>query len=213
MRSKKRVRRLMAGSMGEPVNLYAFAAVLFFVGVVFGAIVVNALSDEQKTQLFQDLHGFLVNLGNRRETVPHGQIVWYAVTMNLKTIGLIWILGLSIIGLPFIVFLIFLKGFVIGFSVGFLVDQFAWKGIWLAAAAILPQNLLVVPALMAAGVAGISFSLMLVRSRFGSRNLSVYPTFLAYSIRIAGLAVVLVGAALVEGSISSRLMEWVASRL
>ena len=43
---------------------------------------------------------------------------------QLKYIGFIWILGISIIGLPLIFILLFVKGVVVGFTVGF--SKSAW---------------------------------------------------------------------------------------
>ena len=43
---------------------------------------------------------------------------------QLKYIGFIWILGISIIGLPLIFILLFAKGVVVGFTVGF--SKSAW---------------------------------------------------------------------------------------
>ncbi|MFP3381015.1 stage II sporulation protein M, partial [Bacillus sp. SIMBA_069] len=76
-----------------------------------------------------------------------------------KTVAIMWVLGLSIIGLPMILLMLFLKGVVVGFTVGFLVNQLQWQGVTFAMMGILPQNLLVVPALFIVGVSGISFSL------------------------------------------------------
>ncbi|WP_279401536.1 stage II sporulation protein M [Piscibacillus salipiscarius] len=42
--------------------------------------------------------------------------------------------------------LLFLKGIVIGFTVGFLVNQLSWKGFLLSITSVAPQNLLIVPA-------------------------------------------------------------------
>lgn len=195
----------------EHARLFVFTIVLFIVGVVFGAIVVNALADGQKTDLFNYLRGFFA-LVNDNHLADSAYVTWHSIATNIKLLGLIWILGLSIIGLPVIVVLLFLKGFTIGFTVGFLVDNFASKGLMFAILAVLPQNIIIVPSLLVAGVAGIAFSLMLVRSRF-TQNMPLYQKFLAYTLLILFLGVFLVLASFIEGYISPFLMKIITPHL
>lgn len=195
----------------EHAKLFVFTIVLFIVGVVFGAIVVNALADGQKTDLFNYLKGFFA-LVNDNHLADSAYVTWHSIATNIKLLGLIWILGLSIIGLPVIVVLLFLKGFTIGFTVGFLVDNFASKGLMFAILAVLPQNIIIVPSLLIAGVAGIAFSLMLVRSRF-TQNMPLYQKFLAYTLLILTLGVCLVLASFIEGYVSPFLMKIITPHL
>ncbi|WP_018131889.1 stage II sporulation protein M [Effusibacillus pohliae] len=204
--------KLAAGRYAqEHAKLFVYTIILFIVGVIFGAIVVNALADGQKADLFNYLKGFF-GLVNDNHIPNAAYVTWHSVATNLKMLGLIWILGLSIIGLPLIVVLVFLKGFMIGFTIGFLVDAFKSKGLLFAVLAVLPQNLIIVPCLIIAGVAGIAFSLMLLRSRF-SQNMPLYPRFLSYTALILMLGGCLVIASFVEGYISPFLMKMITPHL
>lgn len=202
-------------------SLFVFTTVLFFIGILFGAIVVGALSEDQATSLSNALHSFFKALDLDATGTSASEITWHSVASFLKTTGLMWILGLSIIGLPVIVILIFMKGFVIGFTVGVIVSQFHAKGVLFALAAILPQNLIYVPALIICGVAGVSFSLGLVRSRFTHnpqpRTVSggsvLYRSFLSYTGLVTCIAVAMIVAAFVEGYISPALMRAVIPQL
>ncbi|PWK14518.1 stage II sporulation protein M [Tumebacillus permanentifrigoris] len=201
-------------------SLFVFTTVLFFIGILFGAIVVSALSADQATSLHDALHGFFKALNLDETGTTPSEITWHSVASFLKTTGLMWILGLSIIGLPVIVILIFMKGFVIGFTVGVIVSQFQAKGVLFALAAILPQNLIYVPALIICGVAGISFSLSLVRSRFSNSQprtvgggSMLYRSFLSYTGLVTCIAVAMILAAFVEGYVSPALMRAVIPQL
>jgi stage II sporulation protein M len=202
----------------DHTSLFVFVTVLFVMGVIFGAIVVGALDDSQSASLNDGLSKFFQALNIQEKGTSPSEITWHTMAGFLKTVGLLWILGLSIIGLPIIVIMIFVKGFVIGFAVGVIVGQFKAKGILFALAAILPQNLIYVPALLVCGVAGISFSLMLVRSRFGNQQRfgqgnSLYRHFLSYTGLVAVVAVAMVTAAFVEGYLSPVLMKAVVPPL
>jgi stage II sporulation protein M len=205
----------------DHMSLYVFTSVLFMIGVLFGAIVVGALADDQALSLNNALNGFFKALIIQDTGTTPTEITWHSAAGFLKTAGMLWILGLSIIGLPVIVILIFVKGFMVGFTVGVVVSQFKAQGILFAMAALLPQNLIYVPALIVCGVAGISFSLMLVRSRFGHQTAAprhtagtmLYRKFLSYTGLVAVVAVVMVLAAFVEGYLSPVLMRAVIPSL
>ena len=193
-------------------HLYVFTTVLFVVGIVFGSVVVAILDDVQRHSLLLQLQNFVTAL-NGNHVAPPATVTWDRIASNIKLIGIIWILGLSIIGLPVIIIILFLKGFVVGFTVGFLVEQWATKGLLFAIAAVLPQNILLIPAFVFASVAGIAFSLKLVQSRFYQRGGSLYHHFLSYSGLTLLVAVVIVVAAFIEGYVSPIIMHWITPHL
>ena len=91
----------------DQTMLYVFVGVLFLVGVLFGALMVNALSLEQQQEMARYLNHFFVNVQDGGESMSQSSY-WSIAALHLKWIGLIWILGLSVIGLPGILILDFL---------------------------------------------------------------------------------------------------------
>ncbi|MGE5701456.1 MAG: stage II sporulation protein M [Clostridia bacterium] len=192
----------------EHQTLYVFTIVLFAMGVVFGAILVNSLSLTQKQELLRFLEYFFANLNQSGLTDPKLYFL-QSFAYYLKTVGIMWILGLSIIGLPMILLLLFLKGIVVGFTVGFLVNQMNGQGIWYSIAGVLPQNMLVVPALIMIGVGGISFSIRLIKTRLLSKRDLILPHFVSYSVLVVAMFCVLTLAALFETFVSPVLIQYV----
>jgi stage II sporulation protein M len=118
-----------------------------------------------------------------------------------------WILGLSVVGIPVMLVYLFFKGLVTGFTVGFLLSQLSWEGFWFATAAVIPINIIVIPVLLVLSVAGIQFSITLVRNRFIHNRGPIYPQFVRYSILASALTVCLVIVAAMEAYISPSLMK------
>lgn len=197
--------------MESHLTLYVFTTVLFIMGVVFGSIIVGALTVEQR----QDLLGYLNHFFNglQQDTIADSRAALvHAAGHHLKYIGVMWLLGLSIVGAPLILILIFLKGLVIGFTVGFFVRELSWNGLGFALLAVFPQNLLIVPALIIVAVSSIGFSLLLLRNRFIQRRGTIYPQFISYSFLVVVMACVLVAASFFEAFISPELMRSVVTR-
>src|SRR5699024_5900145 len=96
------------------VTLYTFSLILFLTGIIFGALTVNNMSFIQKQDLFFYLEQFFEQLHN--ETfIARKDILVQSVFYHAKYLALFFILGLTIIGLPLIWLLLFIKGLVIGF--------------------------------------------------------------------------------------------------
>ncbi|MFC7681951.1 stage II sporulation protein M [Paenibacillus sp. GCM10028914] len=199
-------------SFKEQMPLYVFVAVLFLVGVLFGALMVNALSLEQQQDLSSYLdHFFLtVHEGDGEAGATFGSVA----ALHLKWIGLIWILGLSVIGLPGILILDFLKGVLVGFTVGYLVGQYSWKGLLFALVSIAPQNMIVIPVLMISSVAAITFSLYIIKNRLLAQHSgSVMKPFTSYVGLTFVMILLMLGISTFETWITPSMMRWVAPML
>jgi len=198
--------------MKENLPLFIFVAVLFVIGVVFGAVMVNALSLEQKQEMSRYLGSFFHELNDGGD-FDSRQSFLQAFGMHMKWILLIWLFGLSIIGLPLILVLDFLKGVLIGFTVGYLVGQMSWKGMLFALVSVAPQNLIVIPTILFCSVAAMAFSIFVIKHRFMSRNGSMYQPFMRYTTITLLMGAFLLGAAFWEGYISQLMMKWVTPML
>lgn len=198
--------------MKESLSLYLFVSVIFITGVVFGAVMVNALSLEQKQEIMRYLGNFFasVDQGGFMEANASFQ---QSFSMHIKWILIIWVLGMSVIGLPLIWVLDFLKGVLIGFTVGYLVGQLSWKGLLFALVSVVPQNLIIIPLLLICSVAAMAFSIHMVKHRFMTRKGEFYEPFMRYSATILISGVLLSGIALFEAHISPIMMKWVTPML
>lgn len=176
---------------------------LFLVGIVFGALAVQTLSGPQREDLSTYLQNFYTTLPQELAVVNRQQIARQGMADNiLKTTGLMWLLGLTVIGAPFILGVIFLRGFVIGFTVGFIVEELIYRGVALAIASIFPHHILSVPAIILAGVATISFSTAAGKTLLGVSEDSIYNHFLTCSLLTLISAGLLGLAAFVEAYIT-----------
>jgi len=182
--------------------------VLFLMGIIFGAIMVNSLSDHQKEDLFYYLNQFFGQV-EEGAMVSSQDLLKLSFLHNLKFAGLIWILGVSIIGLPLIFVLLFIKGIVVGFSVGFFVNQMGWHGLLLAFGSLLPQNLFIIPAFIFVAACSVSLSIKLIRKIFIRQTFSfqLVPVFSRYVLAYIATILVITIAASIEAYLTPALMK------
>ncbi|MEH7252250.1 stage II sporulation protein M [Neobacillus niacini] len=205
---KKRLYQTDAASyFREHSSIFLFIVILFLMGVIFGAIVVNSMSITQKEDLFYYLSQFFGQILNGK-VAENNDLFAQSFLHNSKFIGLIWILGISIIGLPVILILLFIKGLVVGFTVGFLVSQLGIKGFLLAFVSILPQNLIIIPVFIMMAALSVIFSLRMIKKQFFKKyGQPILPFFKNYIVTFI-IAVVLISAASgVEAYVSPWLMK------
>ena len=204
-------REMVAGYIEERLFIFLLVSLLFITGIVGGAFSVNGLRETQKVELTQYLYMFFQDF--KMETPPGmdfspaGKIIF----SHFKTIFFLFILGFSVIGTPVILFIIFTKGFILGFTVGFILQQLAGRGFLFAMTAVFPHHLLIVPTIIAAAVANIDFAGVLLKGRWGKNpSYSLTGEFMR-CLGINGAAFfVLLLAGLVEGVLSPFLIYWVA---
>lgn len=195
-------------------SLYIFISVLFAMGVMFGAVLVNALTLEQKQEMLEQVSSFFYTLTD--QSLDDGKVIFAkSFGMHIKWILLIWLLGLSVIGLPLIFVLDFLKGVLIGFTVGYLVGQFSWSGVVFSLVSVAPQNLIVIPVLLISSVTAAAFSIRLVKSRIlkNDNQAPILPSLIRFTAIIAAMCVLLAGISLYEGYVSPIFMRSVTPEL
>jgi stage II sporulation protein M len=176
-------------------------------GVIFGAIVVNSMSITQKEDLFYYLSQFFGQISNGK-VADNNDLFMQSFLHNSKFIGLMWILGISIIGLPVILILLFIKGMVVGFTVGFLVNQMGMKGFLLAFVSILPQNLITIPIFIMMAAFSVIFSMRMIKKQFMKKYAQpVLPYFKKYIFALLISIVFISAASGIEAFLSPWLMK------
>lgn len=173
-------------------RLLLFLLLLLAAGVIFGSLYAASLPQAEAQALyavFDKQEGLLAVTDSRR--------VFVAAFLNaLQLWVLLSLCGMSVIGILFAPLLLLVRGFVCGFSVSALLMLYGYKGLGAAAAGLLPQLLLVLPAMQLLCVGAI-------RQARGAAQLTDRALrrsrFFSYCVFCLVLLLVFVLAALYEG--------------
>ncbi len=201
------IKNQIADHFKENATIYVFMIILFLTGVIFGAIIVNSMEFNQKQDIFFYLERYIGQI-IAEESIENQTILKDSFLLHLKSLLLLFTLGLTIIGLPLVWILIFMKGLAVGFSVGFIVNQFGIKGLILSALSIAPQNLLMIPIYIIAGSLSMLFSLTLIGILFNQKvSLPIMQSFRKYVFMFSLLLSISFLAALLEAFIAHEAMQ------
>ncbi|MBX6377675.1 MAG: stage II sporulation protein M [Clostridia bacterium] len=159
-------RRGWWGPRGFPV--LPFLLVVLAAGVAAGSAAVQAVPSDTAAEVGRRLDVLYRSTG---PDVPPLAVLRRALAENLATAAAVWGLGLTAMGVPLAVAALFARGFALGFTVGFLIFQEGLGGVVLAAGAVLPVQILAVPAWLGLALACAGHAR---RRRAGGRGAAVY---------------------------------------
>ena len=151
--------------------------ILIFVSVVLGVLFPAFLVEDNKKMIHDSIDEFMVSIFKNEINCLSAFIS--SITNNFIVTILLWILGISIIGIPVIFFIVFFKGFLVGFSFSSIILTYGVQGFLKAIVYIIP-NLINLFATFLLSYYALTFSLMIYQSVFRKKNIHWQPIVKRY---------------------------------
>lgn len=164
--------------LSKHVHVWTFLAGVTLCGILFGGIVSGQLSETERLVLGNALEHLFVAIKGH-QLASGTQLFVQRFLDDTVVLGAIWLFGVSVIGIPFVVGALFLRGFTVGFAVGYTTLQFGWKGVVLAAVGIFLHQLVTLFTLFIAAISAIRFSQKILAQSLPISRLTVQ--FLQYT--------------------------------
>ncbi|MBQ2640117.1 MAG: stage II sporulation protein M [Bacilli bacterium] len=141
--------------------------IVIILSVTIGLLFPSLLSNSSKKLLISTLDNFFINIKNNNLNYTSSLIS--TLFSNILILSLIWIFGISIIGSVFIVIVLFIKSFILGFSISSILLSYKLNGLILSIIYVIPLilNLLIYFVLC---YYSIDFSIILFNYLFKKRN-------------------------------------------
>lgn len=121
-------------------KLFIFLFLLFIIGLLVGSLFTTILKDSDQTLVKDSLNNFLTSINKNQLKVETTFLP--ALFSQIVYVLSVWLLGVSILGLPIVIILYFSKAFTLGFSIGSLLYHYHTKGILLSIAYIFPHQII-----------------------------------------------------------------------
>ncbi|MGY0375240.1 stage II sporulation protein M [Clostridium sp. JNZ J1-5] len=148
--------------MHKNLILYMITLLFLCIGIVIGIYTVKYMGDVEKGELVNYLVDYSKSIDPN--SLNKKYVFLQAAKNNISIILIIWFLGLTMLGTPFILVADLIKGFTIGFTSGLVINGLGTKGILLNLLVVFPQNIIYIPCIIISSVFAMEFSLMLLRS-------------------------------------------------
>lgn len=125
---------------GRNKKILYFLLGLFIIGIGFGALLTVMMKVEDQTLVTDYLNQFFTQL--KGNDLNYGSAFVQSILSNTLFILGIWLLGVSVIGIPIMIFMYFSKAFILGFTIASMIQNFSWKGIVLSLFYTFPHQIL-----------------------------------------------------------------------
>ena len=149
----------------------SFVAALFFfvLGLSAGVFTELMMTSAEKEGMISYLDKYFF-LSNPKD-LAFMDIFMNSAGNNLGLLIIILLSGLTAIGFPVALAALVYKGMALGFSAALLIDSMNFKGVAIVFTSMIPQNLLIIPAMILAGVAALNIAFHTISNRrFGIKK-------------------------------------------
>lgn len=137
-----------------------FLGIIAVIAIIFGSLFSVMLNESDKNLTLEYINNFFENIKNNNLNyilaLKNGSI------SSLGFILIVWLLGVSIIGMPIVLFMYFSKFFVIGFSISSIIKGYGLKGCLLSFAYIFPHHIIYIIVYTILTVYSIKMSIKLI---------------------------------------------------
>ena len=195
-----KIREIIILHVRNNFNSYLIACIIFLVSVALGVVFINNISDMQT----QDLKDYLLT---KLKSVQTNEATYLKdlIIENSLLIILMWLLGLSMIGIIINYLIIIFKGFCLGYTAAAIALTLGtWKGISYIFASIVIQNLLFIPAIIIVTTSGMRFFKLVIQDR---RKENILLEGIRHTLISSGMLLVVILSAFLEIYQSGQLIK------
>lgn len=159
-------------------RINSFILVLFIIGFLTGAFFLTVINTDEKTLITTKITNFITNINNN--TLNSISIFKDNIITNYIFIFILWFLGLSIIGVFINIFLVYLRGFILGFTISSIILTYKAKGLLFNLIYIVPNELIKILLIILLGTYSVSLSISIVKELLKKKDNNLRRVFKRY---------------------------------
>lgn len=183
---------------------YIIVLLMFVIGIFLGVLFINNMNSEQNTEVSTYLTSFIDKFKNV-ENINNAEILRTSVLQNVILACILWFFGTTVIGLPVVFGIVLYRGFCLGYTVSASIMVLGLsKGIPFILIALLLQNIIFIPAIIAISVSGFKLYKSIVKDR---RKENIKLEILRHTIFSLVMLGFLVVSSIIEVFISTNLLK------
>lgn len=149
---------------------FIFFAVLVILGIIFGSLFITILNETDKEMVTTRITEFFAEVKSNNDTDVLSALK-NSLFSNVLSVIMIWLLGISIIGIPLIIVFIFIKTFIFGFSVGGIISVYNIKGIVLSIGYLFPHQFINITVLFILSLISFNLSINFLKNLLTKRTM------------------------------------------
>ena len=170
-------------------KLNLFVIFIVILGIISGSLFLMVLNDNDKSEVINEISTFMANINTNN--INNLNSFKNSLIEGMILIILSWILGMSIIGVIFNIFFIYMKSFIIGFSISSFILVYKYKGILSSLIYVIPSQLINILIILILGVYTLLFSKYLFKMIFFKDKTVNLGKFFKKYVLVFGICIIL----------------------
>ncbi len=200
-------KRWIFNHFRENFLIYFSVTVLFFIGIVIGSITIKVIEPEKTNNVMLFVNSLFKSIASSE--INNISVLKQSLIDNYKAIFMIWITSTIFVGLLLVPLVILFKGFALGFSVGFFVHEYGFKGFLFSILGIFSQNLFIIPGIISISAIGLAFSINSIKKKRNKlRKNRFISEFIDYSLLILLFSILIFVGCLIEAYLTPIFMKF-----
>lgn len=166
----KKISQRLKIIFAEKKGTFIFFIFMVILGIIFGSLFITILDKSDKELVSTQITNFFTNIKtNQNQDIA--ATLKNSLFTNIGSVLAIWILGISIIGIPLIILFIFIKSFIFGFSIGGIISVYNLKGILLSIGYLLPHQIINIITLFILSLISFNISVNFLKSLISKKQM------------------------------------------
>lgn len=194
-----RYKKLLANHFENGFSFYFLLLLIFIFGIIIGGILIKAIETNLEISVLKYISSYFYAISKGINN--NYEVLKISLIFNIIFIGFIYIIGLFNLGF-IIPIIVFIKGAILGFNVGYFVENFGWKGFLVSVFGVYPQYLIFIPCIISMGAIAMT---MTFKYKMSSRKRSLKLkrlNLLDYTVFILFFSILMLVASIYEGLVS-----------
>ena len=186
-------------------KIFIFLTVLLIIGFIAGTLYITILSNADKDLIRDTITNYFMQI--KKNKLNSVDLFRQATISNFIYVIGIWLLGISIIGLPIIIGLVFYKSFIMAFSITSIIFKYKFSGILLSFTYSFPYQLLNIIIISFISLYAIKVSLSIIKMMISKKTINFKRLIKKYFVVLLICLFLSIISSLIEGFITPYLIK------
>ena len=186
------------------IKSYIVVLLVFITGVFSGVFALNNARDDQKETVSTYINEYIYQVKNTKD-INTSEALKNSIRDNIILAVVLWFAGTTLIGIPIVFGIIMFRGFCLGYTISACTYTFGVsKGMAFVLIALLLQNIIFIPAILAIGVSGTKLYKSIMKNK---RKDNIKLEIIRHTMFSGLMLCVLIASAIVKNNVSGGMVE------
>ena len=203
----KKVKNKVTDKLREQKKIYIFLIIVMVIGMLFGIIYAIILNKSDQAIVTTSLDSFFTSIKNN--DIDYKSALINSLIGNISFVTFIFLLGISIIGIPLIIFSLAASSFIFGFSLSAIIYTYHFNGILKAITYLFPHQLITLLMSLFLGFYALYFGIKLFKYLFRGVDINLRSSMKRYIQVYVTVLLIFIGCSFIEVFLSPALIKLV----